>query len=58
MTAELSGSVALFSGLLAFHYEHEDYTEGEGVLYCTFLIVSTGILLCSGLSVALIYVFG
>ena len=58
MTAVLSGSVALFSGLLAFHYEHEDYTEGEEVLYCTFLIVSTGILLYSGLSVALIYVFG
>jgi hypothetical protein len=58
LTAVLSGSVALFSGLLAFHYEHEDYTEGEEILYCTFLIVSTGILLCSGLSVALIYVFG
>jgi hypothetical protein len=58
MTAVLSGSVALFSGLLAFHYEHEDYTLGEEVLYCTFLIVFTGILLCSGLSVALIYVFG
>ena len=58
MTAVLSGSVALFSGLLAFHYEHEDYTEGEEVLYRAFLIVSTGILLCSGIWVALIYVFG
>jgi hypothetical protein len=58
MTAVLSGSVALFSGLLAFHYEHEDYTEGEEVLYRTFLIVFTGILLCSGMAVALIYVFG
>ena len=58
MTAVLSGSVALFSGLLAFHYEHEDYTEGEEVLYRVFLILFTGILLCSGLSVALIYVFG
>ncbi|HSK83160.1 MAG TPA: hypothetical protein VK902_07095 [Rubrobacter sp.] len=58
LTAVLSGSVALFSGLLAFHYEHEDYTRGEEVFYRTFLIVSTGILLCSGLFVALIYVFG
>jgi hypothetical protein len=58
LTAMLSGSVALFSGLLAFHYEHEDYTEGEEVLYRAFLIVSTGILLCSGIWVALIYVFG
>jgi hypothetical protein len=58
LTAVLSGSVALFSGLLAFHYEHEDYTEGEEVLYRVFLIVSTGTLLCSGMSVALIYVFG
>ena len=58
MTAVLSGSVALFSGLLAFHYEHEDYTEGEAVFYRVFLIVFTGILLCSGMAVALIYVFG
>jgi hypothetical protein len=58
MTAVLSGSVALFSGLLAFHYEHKDYTEGEEVLYRVFLIVFTGILLCSGMAVALIYVFG
>ena len=58
ITAVLSGSVALFSGLLAFHYEHEDYTLGEEVLYRAFLIVFTGILLCSGMAVALIYVFG
>jgi hypothetical protein len=58
MTAVLSGSVALFSGLLAFHYEHEDYTLGEEVLYRVFLVVSTGILLCSDMAVALIYVFG
>jgi hypothetical protein len=36
ITAMLSGSVALFSGLLAFHYEHEDYTLGEEVLHRVF----------------------
>jgi hypothetical protein len=58
LTAVLSGGVALFSGLLAFHYEHEDYTLGEAVFYRVFLVVSTGLLLCSGMAVALIYVFG
>jgi hypothetical protein len=33
LTAVLSGSVVLFSGLLAFHYRHEDYTQGEAVFY-------------------------
>src|SRR5215211_8887311 len=49
LTAMLSGSVALFSGLLAFHYGHEDYAQGEGVFYGVFLVVSAGILLCSGI---------
>jgi energy-converting hydrogenase Eha subunit H len=31
LTAVLSGSVALFSGLLAFHFRYEDYTRGEDV---------------------------
>ena len=31
LTAVLSGSVALFSGLLAFHFKYEDYTRGEEV---------------------------
>jgi hypothetical protein len=57
-TAVLSGSVTLFSGLLAFHYNHEDYTRGEEVFYGVFLVVSAGILLCSGIWAALISLFG
>jgi hypothetical protein len=49
ITAVLSGIVALSSGLLAFHYKHEDYTRGEEVLYRACLAVSAGILLCSGI---------
>src|SRR5215212_4407586 len=58
ITAVLSGSVALSSGLLAFHYQHEDYTRGEEVLYRTCLAVSAGILLCSGIWAALISLLG
>jgi hypothetical protein len=58
LTAALSGSVVLFSGLLAFHYRHEDYTQGEAVFYSVFLAVSAGILLCSGLWAVLISLFG
>jgi len=58
LTAALSGGVALFSGLLGFHYRHEDYTQGEAVFYSVFLVVSTGILLCSGIWTVLISLFG
>ena len=58
ITAALSGSVVLFSGLLAFHYRHEDYTQGEAVFYGVFLAVSAGILLCSGLWAVLIFLLG
>jgi hypothetical protein len=54
----LSGSVALSSGLLAFHYQHEDYARGEEVLYRSCLAVSAGILLCSGIWAALISLLG
>jgi hypothetical protein len=50
--------VVLFSGLLAFHYRQEDYTQGEAVFYGVFLVVSAGILLCSGLWAVLISLFG
>ena len=58
LTAALSGSVVLFSGLLAVHYRQEDYTQGEAVFYGVFLVVSAGILLCSGLWAVLISLFG
>jgi hypothetical protein len=58
LTAGLSGSVVLFSGLLEFHYRHEDYTQGEAVFYDVFLVVSAGILLCSGLWAVPISLFG
>ena len=58
LTAALSGSVALFSGLLALHYKQEDYTQGEAVFYGVFLVVSAGILLCSGLWAVFISLFG
>ena len=58
LTAALSGSVVLFSGLLALHYRREDYTEGEAVFYGVFLVVSAGVLLCSGLWAGLISLFG
>jgi hypothetical protein len=58
LTAVLSGSVALFSGLLAFHYGHEDYAQDEAVFYGVFLVVSTGILLCSGIWAILISLLG
>jgi hypothetical protein len=57
LTAVLSGSVALFSGLLAFYYGHEEYAQGEGVFFGVFLVVSAGILLCSGLWAILISLF-
>ena len=58
ITAGLSGSVVLFSGLLAFHYNHEDYAQGEAVFYSVFLAVSAGILLCSGIWAVLILLLG
>ena len=58
LTAVLSGSVALFSGLLALHYGREDYAQGEAVFYGVFLVVSAGILLCSGLWAIFISLFG
>jgi len=58
ITAVLSGSVALSSGLLAFHYQHEHYARGEEVLYRSCLAVSAGILLCSGIWAALISLLG
>lgn len=58
LTTALAGGVALFSGLLAIHYEHEGYTSGEAVLYRACLVVFTGILLCSGIWAALISLFG
>ena len=58
ITAALSGSVVLFSGLLSFHYRHEDYTQGEAVFYGVLLVVSAGILLCSGLWAVLASLFG
>jgi hypothetical protein len=58
ITAVLSGSVALSSGLLAFHYQHEDYSRGEEVLYRACLAVAVGILLCSGIWAALIALLG
>jgi hypothetical protein len=36
----------------------EDYTQGESVFYGVFLMVSAGILLCSGLWTVLISLFG
>jgi hypothetical protein len=50
--------VVLFSGLLAYHYRQEDYTQGEAVFYGVFLVVCAGILLCSGLWAVLISLFG
>ena len=58
ITAVLSGSVALSSGLLALYYQHEDYARGEEVLYRSCLAVSAGILLCSGIWAALISLLG
>ncbi len=58
LTAMLSGGVVVSSGLLTFHYKHEEYTSGEEVLYSVCLAVSAGILLCSGIWAALISLFG
>jgi hypothetical protein len=58
LTAMLWGSVALFSGLLTFHYGHEEYAQGEGVFYGVFLVVSAGVLLCSGIWAILTSLFG
>ncbi len=58
LTAALSGSVALSSWLLAFHYEHSDYTSGEDVLYRVCAYVFTGILLFSGIWAALVSLLG
>lgn len=58
LTAGLSAGVALTSGLLARHHKFEGYTHGEEVLFRTCLIVSTGVLLCSGIWAAAITLFG
>lgn len=58
ITAGFAGAVSLTSGLLAYHYKFEGYTRGEEVIFCSCLIVSTGILLCSGIWGIAIVVFG
>lgn len=58
LTAGLAAGVALTSGLLAFHHKLEAYGGGEEVLFRSCLIVSTGILLCSGLYACAIQIFG
>ncbi len=58
MTAGLSASVSLTAGPLAFHYRFDGYSCGEEVIYRAVLIVSTGILLCSGLWELAAIVFG
>lgn len=57
LTAMLAGTVCLTSGLLAYHYKFDGYTRGDEVLFRSVLIVSTGILLCSGIWAALIVLF-
>lgn len=49
LTAALSDGVALSSWLLAFHYEHSDYTSGEEIIYRVYAYVFSSILLCSGI---------
>lgn len=58
LTTGLAACVALASGLLAFHYKREAYGGGEEVLFRACLIVSTGILLCSGIYACAIAIFG
>ena len=58
LTAGLSGACSLTSGLLALHYGREAYGSGEEVLFRSCLIVSGGILLCSGLWALGILVLG
>ena len=58
LMAGLAGCVSLTSGLLAFHYKFEGYSRGAEVLFRTCLIVSTGILLCSGVWACAIALFG
>lgn len=54
LTAVLAGGVALSSGLLTYHYRCEEYGSGNEVIFRTLLMVSTGVLLSSGISAALI----
>lgn len=49
LTAALSGAVTLLSTLLAIHYKGQEYSGGAEVVVRTCLIVSTGLLLCSGI---------
>lgn len=58
LTTGLAACVALASGLLAFHHKREAYGGGEEVLFRACLIVSTGILLCSGIYACAIAIFG
>ncbi|MDP9458305.1 MAG: hypothetical protein CYG60_22865 [Actinobacteria bacterium] len=58
LTAGLSGPVSLTSGMLVLHHKREPYGTGEEVIFRVCLIVSTGILLCSGPWALAILVFG
>lgn len=58
ITAGPSAAVSLALGSLAFHYKFEGYSRGEEVIFRAVLIVSTGILLCSGLWALAAIVFG
>lgn len=58
LTVVLSGTISLTAALLAFHYEYEAYGSGEEVLFRACFIVSTGILLFSGIWLLGILVFG
>lgn len=58
LTAMLSGGCSLASGLLTFHYRREAYGAGEAVIFGSMFIVSTGILVCSGMWGLAALVFG
>lgn len=59
ITAALSGVVCLTSGLLEVHYRSfQSYRSGEQVFFGVFLVISAGILLCSGIWAAMSLVFG
>lgn len=57
LTAALSAGVAISSGLLSLHYRREEYAADAEVFFRVCLIVSAGILLCSGSWVTLILLF-
>ena len=58
LTAAPAGCVALTSGLLAFHCKFDGYTRGDEILLRVCVILSTGILLFSGIWAAAIALFG